>query len=168
MVPMVETAEQARHVVSSAKYPPQGNRGAAFGVAHDDYEAAADVVSGMQNTNDETLLIVQIQTQKGIENVEEISSVEGLDVLWVGHNDLTNSMGIPGQFDHPDYLRAIDRFLEACRDNEKAPGIMSTSVDEANAQLGQGFRCVAYWGDIWLYAGALREGLAKIRVDAMP
>lgn len=163
MVPMVETAEQARHVVGSAKYPPQGNRGAAFGVAHDDYEAAGDVVSGMQNTNDETLLIVQIETQKGIENVEEISSVEGLDVLWVGHNDLTNSMGIPGQFDHPEYLRAIDRFLEACSDNEKAPGIMSTSVDEAKAQQEQGFRCVAYWGDIWLYAGALREGLDEIR-----
>ncbi len=163
MVPMVETAEQASLVVSSAKYPPQGNRGAAFGVAHDDYEAAVDVLSGMQNANDETLVIVQIETQRGIENVEEIAAVESVDVLWIGLNDLTNSMGIPGQFDHPDYLRAIDRFLEACRGKGKAPGIMSTGVNEARAQLEQGFRCVAYWGDIWLYASALREGLASIR-----
>jgi 2-keto-3-deoxy-L-rhamnonate aldolase RhmA len=165
MVPMIETAEQASLVVSSAKYPPQGNRGAAFGIAHDDYEAAPDPVSGMRNANDEGLVIVQIETQRGLENVEEIAAVEGVDVLWVGHNDLTNSMGIPGQFDHPDYLRAIDRFLEVCEDKGKAPGIMSTSVDEARAQLQQGFRCVAYWGDIWLYASALREGIEKIREE---
>jgi 2-keto-3-deoxy-L-rhamnonate aldolase RhmA len=163
MVPMVETAEQARSVVAAAKYPPQGERGAAFGIGHDDYEAADDVVSGMQNANDETLLIAQIETTSGIENVEEIAAVEGLDALWIGHNDLTNSIGIPGQFDHPDYLRAIDRFLEACTGSGKSPGIMATGVDEARAQLEQGFRCVAYWGDIWLYAGALREGIEKIR-----
>ena len=163
MVPLVETAEQARLVVAAAKYPPEGERGAAFGIGHDDYEAAEDVVSGMQYANDETLVIAQIETTSGIENVEAISAVEGLDVLWIGHNDLTNSIGIPGQFDHPDYLRAIDRFLRACADNGKAPGIMSTGVDEASAQLAQGFRCVAYWVDIWLYAGALREGIAKIR-----
>lgn len=163
MVPMVETAGQASLVASSAKYPPRGMRGAAFGVAHDDYEAEPDVVAVMQSANDEVLVIVQIETQRGIENVGEIAAVDGVDVLWVGHNDLSNSMGIPGQFDHPDYLRAVDRFLEACEENGKAPGIMSTGVEEARAQLDRGFRCVAYWGDIWLYAGALREGLASIR-----
>ena len=165
MVPMVETAEQARSVVAAAKYPPQGERGAAFGIGHDDYEAADDVVSGMQHANDETLLIAQIETTEGIENVGEIAAVKGLDVLWIGHNDLTNSIGIPGQFDHPDYLRAIDRFLQACTINGKAPGIMSTGADEARAQLERGFRCVAYWGDIWLYADALQEGIAKIRQE---
>ncbi|HEX5849566.1 MAG TPA: aldolase/citrate lyase family protein [Rubrobacter sp.] len=163
MVPMVETAEQASAVVTAAKYPPEGERGAAFGIGHDDYEAAEDVVSSMQQANDETLLIAQIETTDGIENVEEIAAVDGVDVLWIGHNDLTNSIGIPGQFDHPDYLRAVDRFLEACADNGKAPGIMSTSVEEARSQLDQGFRCVAYWGDIWLYASVLREGIERIR-----
>ena len=138
-------------------------------LAHDPYAtpemAAEDVVSGMQHANDETLLIAQIETTDGIENVEEISAVDGLDVLWIGHNDLTNSIGIPGQFDHPDYLRAVDRFLAACAENGKAPGIMSTSVDEARAQRDQSFRCVAYWGDIWLYAGALREGISRIREE---
>lgn len=162
MVPMVETPEQARLVVSSAKYPPVGGRGAAFGIAHDDYEAG-DAVAGMQSANDETLLIAQIETATGVENVEEIAAVEELDVLWIGHNDLTNSMGIPGQFTHPDYLHAIERFLEACRRHGKAPGIMATGVQEAQSQLRQGFRCVAYWGDLWLYAKALREGLTAIR-----
>ena len=106
----------------------------------------------MRYADYETLLIVQIETRRGVDNVDEIAAVEGLDVLWIGHNDLTNSMGIPGRFDHPNYLRAIDRFLETCRRHGKAPGIMSTGVDDGRAQLDQGFRCVAYWGGIWLYA----------------
>ena len=164
MVPMVETADQARLIVTSAKYPPLGRRGAAFGIAHDDYEAG-DPVAAMENANAETLLIAQIETARGIENVEEVAAVDGIDVLWIGHNDLTNSMNIPGQFDHPDYLRAIGRFLEACDHHGKAPGIMATGVDEARALLRQGFRCVAYWGDVWIYANALRRGLDAIRED---
>ncbi len=163
MVPMVESEEQARLVVSSAKYPPSGARGAAFGIAHDDYEASGDAVAAMQSANDETLIITQIETARGVENVEAIAAVEGVDVLWVGHNDLTNSMGIPGRFDHPDYLGAIDQILDACRRHGKATGIMATSVDEARAYLEQGFRCVAYWGDLWIYGQALAQGLTAIR-----
>jgi 2-dehydro-3-deoxyglucarate aldolase/4-hydroxy-2-oxoheptanedioate aldolase len=162
MVPMVETAGQARSIVRAAKYPPFGARGAAFGIAHDDYEAG-DPVAAMGSANAEMLLIAQIETARGIENVEEIAAVEGIDVLWIGHNDLTNSMNIPGRFDHPEYLDAIGRFLEACRRHGRAPGIMSTNVDDAREQLRQGFRCLAYWGDLWIYARALREGLDAIR-----
>ena len=162
MVPMVESAEQARLVVSSAKYPPLGGRGAAFGVAHDDYEAG-DAVAAMTSANDETLLIAQIETATGVENVEEIAAVEGIDVLWIGHTDLANSLGVPGQFDHPDFLAAIDRFREACDRHGKASGIMATSVEDARTHLEKGFRAVAYWGDIWLYAKALRDGLTAIR-----
>ena len=162
MVPMVESEEQARLIVQSAKYPPEGRRGAAFGIAHDDY-TGGDATAKMAGANAEGLLIAQIETLAGIENVEAIAAVEGIDVLWIGHNDLTNSMGIPGQFDHPDYLRAIDRFLAACARGGKAPGIMATSVEGARAQLAQGFRMLAYWGDLWLYAQALGQGLAALR-----
>ena len=165
MVPMVESEEQARLIVRSAKYPPQGGRGAAFGIAHDDYEAG-DAAAKMRSANEETLIIAQIETAAGVENVERIAAVEGIDVLWVGHNDLTNSMGIPGQFTHPDYLRAIDRFFAACRRHGKAPGFMATSVENARALLAQGVRCLAYWGDLWLYSQALGQGLAAIRESA--
>lgn len=162
MIPMVETEEQAQLIVASAKYPPQGRRGAAFGLAHDDY-AGGDAVAKMRRANEEGLLIAQVETAQGIENVERIAATDGIDVLWVGHNDLTNSLGIPGQFTHPDYLRAIERFLAACARHGKAPGIMATSVEGARAALAQGFRCLAYWGDLWLYSQALGQGLAAIR-----
>ncbi len=165
MVPMVESAAQAREIVRSAKYPPRGGRGAAFGFAHDDY-LPGDATEKMRAANDEGLLIAQIETARGIEEVDGIAAVEGIDVLWIGHNDLTNSMGIPGQFTHPEYLAAIDRFLDACRRHGKAPGIMATSLDGARELLDQGFRCVSYGGDTVLYGQALRGGLDALRAHA--
>ena len=160
MVPMVESVEQARLIVQSAKYPPVGRRGAAFGVAHDDY-SGGDVREKIRSANDEILLIAQIETVAGVECVEDLAAVDGIDVLWIGHFDLTNSMGIPAQFDHPRYLEAVERVVAACRAHDKTAGIMGGSVAEAQAALEHGFRIVAYSGDHWLYQLALREGLAE-------
>lgn len=165
MIPMVESEEQARLFVRSAKYPPDGGRGAAFGVAHDDYEGG-DVAAKMKSANAEVLLIGLIETVTGIENVEKIAAVDGLDVLWIGHFDLTNSMGMPGQFTHPKFLRAVDSVLEACRRHGKAPGFMAGDVETGQKLLAQGFRCLAYSGDIWLYSQALRQGVTALREAA--
>jgi 2-keto-3-deoxy-L-rhamnonate aldolase RhmA len=162
MVPMVETAEQARLIVRSAKYPPRGARGAAFGIAHDDFQAG-DIVAKMRRADDEGLLIALIETEVGIENIEAIAVVDGIDVLWIGHFDLTNSMGIPGQFGHPRFVAAVDRVLEAGRLHGKAVGIMVASIEEGRACLARGFRCLAFWGDLWIYQRALRDGIAGIR-----
>src|SRR5262245_1072377 len=86
MVPMVESAEQAARLVASAKYPPIGRRGAAFGVAHDDY-AGGHIVEKMNSANRETLLIAQIETAAGVQYVDAIAAVPGIDVLWIGHFD---------------------------------------------------------------------------------
>jgi 2-dehydro-3-deoxyglucarate aldolase/4-hydroxy-2-oxoheptanedioate aldolase len=164
MIPMVESEEQARLIAQSVKYPPVGKRGAAFGVAHDDFGLEPGTsAEKMVRANEQGLIIAQIETAAGIENVEKIAAVEGIDVLWIGHNDLTNSMGIPGQFDHPDYLAAVERVLAACRANNKAAGMMPTTVELARDLLAQGFRILAYSGDIWIYQQALKEGLAAIR-----
>ncbi len=162
MVPMVESEAQARLIVQSAKYPPEGRRGAAFGVAHDDYRGG-DIMETMRSANEEQLLIAQIETAAGVEQVEAIAAVEGIDVLWIGHFDLTNSLGIPGQFSHPEYLRAVDQVLAASEHHGKTTGFMVASPDEGQALLAKGFRCIAYWGDLWIYAQALRQGIERIR-----
>lgn len=162
MIPMVESEKQAEQIVAYAKYPPQGNRGAAFGVAHDDY-AAGDLVRKMESANREGLLIAQIETALGVERVDKIAAVAGIDVLWIGHFDLTNSLGIPGQFTHPEYLRAVERVLGACRKHGKAAGFMVSNPEEGRRLLDQGFRCLAYWGDLWLYKQALGDGLKALR-----
>lgn len=162
MAPMVESAAQAAKLVESAKYPPQGRRGAAFGVAHDDY-TGGDVVEKMHSANQQTLLIAQIETVAGLEHVRDIAAVEGIDVLWIGHFDLANSLGIPGQFDHPRFREAVDRVLQACREHGRAPGFMAGDVAAGKRLLDDGFRMLAYSGDLWLYQAALREGVSALR-----
>jgi 2-dehydro-3-deoxyglucarate aldolase/4-hydroxy-2-oxoheptanedioate aldolase len=162
MVPMVETEDQARSIIQFAKYPPVGRRGAAFGFAHDDYQPG-DVGEKMRSSNAEGMLIAQIETVAGVENCEAIAAVPGIDCLWVGHFDLTNSMGIPGQFTHPEYLAALARVVAACRRARIAAGFMSSSVDDTRWLIAQGFNMVAYSGDLFLFGQALREGLAAVR-----
>ena len=162
MVPMVESVEQAQLIVRSSRYPPAGRRGAAFGVAHDDYQGG-DLGEKMRSANEEVLLIAQIETAPGVESVEAIAAVEGIDVLWVGQYDLANSLGLPGQFDHPRVRGAVERVLAAARRHGKVPAVLAMSVEEGRAVLAQGFRCVAYGGDIWLYQQALRQGIAALR-----
>ena len=90
----------------------------------------------MASANDEIMLIAQIETAQGVENCEAIAAVEGIDCLWIGHFDLTASMGIPAQFDHPEFLAAVDRVLAACAKHGKAAGIMAGNVESAEAVAG--------------------------------
>jgi 2-keto-3-deoxy-L-rhamnonate aldolase RhmA len=161
MVPMVESAAQAKTIVASANYPPVGRRGAAFGVAHDDY-TGGDIVEKMASANREVLLIALIETAAGMRNVNEIAAIEGIDVLWLGHYDLTNSLGIPGQFDHPMFKEAVAEIVTASRRHGKAAGFMASNVTQGTIYLDQGFRMLAYGGDLWLYQTALREGVTAL------
>lgn len=162
MIPMCESADQARLLVSSAKYPPDGRRGAAFAIAHDDYRGSS-IPETVQSANDETLLIAQIETARGLEHVEEIAAVPGIDALWIGLYDLTLSLGIPGEMNHPKVLAATDRVFAACHAHNIAPAVLVTSIAEGEAQLARGFKLIAYGGDLWLYQSALRTGIKKLR-----
>lgn len=163
VLPMVETEEQARFIIQSAKYPPLGERGAAFGFAHDDY-LGGDVLEKMRWANDETLVVPLIETVRGVENAEQIAAVEGIDVLGIGHFDLTKSMGIPAQFEHPEFLRAVERVRAAATRHGKAAGITVGDVETGRRVIAQGFRMIGYSIDCWIYQEALRQGLNGLRV----
>lgn len=165
MTPMVGSAEQAERIVAAAKYPPTGRRGAAFGIAHDDYRGG-EIVAKMQAANDNVHMIMQIETREGVENAEQVAAVDGVDVLWIGHFDLSCSLGIPGQFDHPEFQTAVQTVLDACRKYNKTPGFMAGDVEHGQRLLDDGFRMIAYGGDLWLYQTALRNGLAKLQAHA--
>jgi 2-dehydro-3-deoxyglucarate aldolase/4-hydroxy-2-oxoheptanedioate aldolase len=162
MIPRVETRAQVEAVIRAMKYPPVGERGVALTVAHDDY-TGGDVHAKLRHANHETLVIVQVETAKAIENLEEMLSVPGVDVAWVGHFDLSVSMGIPGQFEHPRFLDAIDRVVAVCGQRGVAPGVMQSSVPAVREWMDRGFRAIAYSGDVWLLQNALRDGLRQLR-----
>jgi 2-dehydro-3-deoxyglucarate aldolase/4-hydroxy-2-oxoheptanedioate aldolase len=89
--------------------------------------------------------------------------VDGVDVVWLGHADLTSFMGIPGQFDNPAYLSAVDRIVQAARRNKKPAGTMAANEGWARDYLAKGFTVIAYGADHHLLLRALSEGLSRIR-----
>jgi 2-dehydro-3-deoxyglucarate aldolase/4-hydroxy-2-oxoheptanedioate aldolase len=162
MVPMVNTPAQAEAVVHACKYYPQGGRGAGFTLAHDDF-VAGDVVAKMERANRETMIILQIETALGVQNVAEIAAVPGVDIIWIGHFDLTQSLGIPAQFDHPLFVEAVDTVVAACKVRGVPLGVMVNDAGAGRFWVERGFRAIAYSGDVWLLQRALAEGVAWVR-----
>ena len=142
MVPMVNTPDDAIKIVSSSKYPPQGKRGAGFGFAHDNYINQSPL-SYIEKANNSLINIIQIETKQGLENVKEIASVDGVDCLWVGHFDLTNFLGIPGDFSSTIYLDAINEIVFAANTYKKSLGIMVNNKQELETYSKLGFNMIA-------------------------
>ena len=155
IAPMISTPEQAKAMVDSVKYYPAGKRGVGLQMAHDNYRGAP-VAAALQAANDRTMVICLIETAEGARNVDAIAQVDGVDALWVGHFDLSVSLGIPGQFDHPDFTAAMDAIIAAAKRHGKALGRLVPNVEQGIAFHAQGFDFICYSGDIWV----LRDGLA--------
>ncbi|MGE4250790.1 MAG: HpcH/HpaI aldolase/citrate lyase family protein [Parvibaculaceae bacterium] len=162
MLPMVGNVDEVRHIVNSMKYHPQGRRGVALQVAHDRYRPGA-VADKFVAANNRTTLFCQIETAEGVENAEKMAAIDGVDCLWVGHFDLSVSLGIPGQFDHKDFKRAIERTIAATKKHKKALGRLVPNVELGIDIYRQGFDFVCYSGDVWLLHQALEDGIKKLR-----
>jgi 2-keto-3-deoxy-L-rhamnonate aldolase RhmA len=162
MVPMVETAEQAANIAKWCRYRPEGVRGLAFGMAHDDY-AGGDHIKAMKEANERTLVIALIETAAGIENVEAIMATPGIDVGWMGHYDLTNALGIDGEFDHPRYKAAAKALVAACARNGKAAGFLCGDAKTGRRYLDWGFRMLCYGTDTGVFQSALKAGIDGLR-----
>jgi 2-dehydro-3-deoxyglucarate aldolase/4-hydroxy-2-oxoheptanedioate aldolase len=165
LVPLVNSAEQVRYAIESATYPPRGKRGCAFAMSHDDYKGG-DLAAKMRHADENLLVIAQVETAEGLANVDAIAAVDGVDALWIGQFDLTTSLGIPGQFDHPKFLDATKRVVDACHKHGKAATLAVMNVDELCAGPANGFRLLVYAADLWIYQQALRRCFRTIR-DAL-
>lgn len=162
MAPMVGSAEEARYIVSCTRYPPEGRRGAAFGFVADDY-IGGSVADKIRIANQRTLVMCLIETAEGIENVEKIAAEPGVDVLWLGHFDLTNFLGIPAQFDHPKYVKAIERMVAAAKRHGKVLGCMTADEKWSRQYWDKGFRLFSMGIDSMLLQGALKNGIDHLR-----
>jgi 2-keto-3-deoxy-L-rhamnonate aldolase RhmA len=145
MVPYVNTAEEAAYAASAMRYPPEGVRGAArfhrgnaFGAQFESYFAEA---------NDKLLTVVQIETSEAIANADAIAAVPGVDVLFIGPLDLSVSLGIMGQMQHPDFRAAVKKVMDACRAHGKSPGILLPTADLIPSAVADGFRFLAAGSD---------------------
>lgn len=160
IVPMVNTRAEAELAVKSAKYPPLGFRGVGLARAQGYGQRFAEYVRA---ANDDTLVIVQIEHIDAVSNIEAILDVPGIDGTFIGPYDLSMSMGLPGQLDHPDVVAARDRVLAATRARGLAAGIHLVHPDRAETDLtayvAAGYRFVALGTDI-LFLGDSARALA--------
>ncbi len=161
MVPAVESVEEARLVAEASRFPPVGKRG--FGMLMRDDWHPDGVLATIEDVNREVLTIVQIETASGLDAVDGIAAVEGIDVLWIGHFDLSASLGIPGEFASDTFRGAVDLVLEAGRRHGKPVGMVCGSAAEGRELFERGFQILSYSIDIWIYEDALQAGIAALR-----
>ena len=156
MVPWVSSAEEAQRAVAAMRYPPQGVRGVAsmnracgFGAEFDAY---------FRSANDQLLLAAQIESRQAVECAGAIAAVEGVDVLFVGPMDLSVSLGVPGQFDHPKMRAAKAQVVEACRQAGKAAGALLAREEEIQDAVDGGYTFVAISSD----SAVVMQGMKRI------
>jgi len=162
MVANVETPEQAREIVGAVKYAPMGHRGVGLGSAHTDY-VVPDPASYFREANENTTVIAMIESPRGVANAEAIAATPGVDVLWVGHFDLTQAMGIPAQFHHVDFLSAIQNVIAATRKHNRIAGINPSVPEQAEEWIAAGFTAISWGNDVTVYRNALTPAIQSLR-----
>jgi 2-keto-3-deoxy-L-rhamnonate aldolase RhmA len=162
LVPLVNTVEDARAAVAAARYPPDGIRGVA-GTRANRY--GGDLPEYFSAWNREVLIAVQIETVEAVRNVEAIAAVPGIDVLYIGPNDLSASLHQFRRFDAPEFRRAVDAILRAARQAGVTAGYHTATVEEALERVEQGFRFIGLSSDARLLAAVMTTTWERLRKD---
>ncbi|KAL4798593.1 Pyruvate/Phosphoenolpyruvate kinase-like domain-containing protein [Aspergillus venezuelensis] len=146
MVPQINNADEARQVAASSKFPPQGVRGQ--GSAFPAIGHGLTTPEYMKSANETIITMIQIETKAGVENVEEICAVEGVDLVFIGPNDLAQSLlgYTPARGDEPEFVAAVDKIVKAARKNGKWAGRMVNNGTVAKEQR-ELYDTVAITGD---------------------
>lgn len=159
MIPRIETAEQVEQAVSWAKYPPVGSRGAGGYLTL--FEP--DKAKFLQDANDEGILIIQIESQKGIDNVDDILRVPHLDCVFVGPFDLSVDLGIPGQMEHPLLIEAIEHIIAKSREKLIPVGIHMGDMKQLKYWSERGISLLSLASDISALHVKAKENLNAVK-----
>jgi len=162
LVPLVNTVEDARAAVAAARYPPEGIRGVA-GTRANRY--GADLPEYFSAWNREVLIAVQIETTEAVRNVEAIAAVPGIDVLYIGPNDLSASLNLFRRFDAPEFHQAVEAIRRAAHQAGVTAGYHTAGVEEALERIGQGFRFIGLSSDARLLASIMGTTWERLRKE---
>ena len=161
MLPRLDSAAEVATALRHLRYPPQGDRGVAT------YNRACRFgldPAALDRANNEVLAVVQIESTRAVEQVEEIAALDGVDVLFVGPRDLSHDLGVPGDIQAPSYLEALDRVRSAAQQFGKSCGLLVPNGTAAAEKRTQGWTFVAVGSDSTLLASALAAELARTRI----
>ena len=166
IIPCLREVDDFKKAVDLTKFAPVGNRGfikaRGCGFGNEPW-ANGSIEDYMKNSNERVLLLPQCETQEALDHIEEIAAIEGLDGIFIGPFDLSICMGIPAQFDHPDFKAAIARIFKACTDAGKLCLIFTNKIEDARRYLEAGFHGVAHDVDMNIYTAAFRKLVGEIR-----
>ncbi len=160
LIPYVSTPEEAKAAVSYTRYPPQGVRGVAGSTRASRFGRVKDYA---KRAHEELCLLVQVENQQGLDNIEAIAAVDGVDGVFIGPADLHASLGYMGEITNPKVMPVIDEAIKRIRKAGKAPGILTPSEEHAKRQLGVGALFVAVGNDIGILARGAEALLARFR-----
>ena len=167
MVPRVESRDTVEQIVAAVKYPPVGRRGYGLRAIHTD-RRPVPMPDAIAHVNDNTLIIIQIESVAAIEALDDMLSVPGVDVALIGPADLSVSLGIPGRFDHPDMVSAIQRVIDACARHGVAAGAHLPDVEAWKPWVERGMRCLLCSTDENLLQSAAEQTVADLRALIPP
>ncbi|MCL6429831.1 MAG: aldolase [Anaerolineae bacterium] len=162
MVPRIESRAQVEEMVRMVKYPPVGRRGCAVTLRQTEFNRVS-VPEWLSWANAETLFIAQIEEKSAIEEIEAIVSVPGVDVALIGPNDLSISLGVPGEIHHPAMQAAMARVVEAAAKHGVASGLHTADLSTLRAWQGKGMRFLMYSNEIGLMRQAAGQAAQTIR-----
>lgn len=151
-VPQINTREDAMNVVRYAKFYPLGVRGMCTFVRPAGF-SLKDKKTYFEEQN-QVSTIIHIEGMDGVNNLSSILEVKGIDVLFIGPTDLSQSMGIPGELDHPELLKTIDRIVKEATAKNKHIGIIATTPERVKRYQNMGIKYIAYSADVGIFASA--------------
>ena len=159
---MIETREQAETLVAACRYRPGGRRGLGFRVSHDRY-TGGKARPKMQAANESILTIALIESARGVETANQILSTPGLDLGWLGHYDLSDSLGCAEDFSDPRYLAAEQRLLSAVAATDRPIGWLVPTGEAAQLALRRGFRYICIGHEVAMLKNALTQEFSNAR-----
>jgi len=162
ILPRVEEPKALEEALSWFRFPPRGKRGFGINPTMIEYEART-MPEIIAHQNHETLAVCQIETARAVEAADELLSLPGLDVIMIGPADLSVSLGIPGQFDHPKMIETVERVIGACSRHGVVPGIQTRGIAMAKAWADRGMRFVGVAAEHVFLLEKCREALATLR-----
>ena len=165
VVPMVKSASDAKYAVAATRYPPLGNRGVGLARAQCYGSSFHDYFSWQADTNDGPIVVVQIEHIDAVNNLKDILSVKGVDAFIIGPYDLSCSMGIPGEFDNPQFTDVMKNIIETGDKLGAVSGIhvVEPDIEKLNNAINEGYKFIAYSVDIRMLDVTARAGIDKKR-----
>ncbi len=157
IIPRIEEARQVEDTIKHAFFNPKGDRSFAGSGRNFDLLPPKDINTAIEELNNNAFVGIQIETVKGIENIDKLICFSEIDMVFIGPGDLTLSLGIPGRFDHPDYIAAVDEIVKASKKYNHCVGIQAGNVKNAKIAMRKGVQFIAFGSAL----GILREQIVK-------